>query len=171
MNMNIDAYTIGGIVAISGGGYLLIRAYNNMKAVSYWNTIGMTVVGSALIYAGVSIFNAKSTGEKKKEAKKIKEDVTKAIAAVGDESAEAAVAAEDDDDIKCYSAEFSQSQRERLAKKGHALPDGSFPIRNREDLKNAVQSWGLAKNKAAAKKFIKKRAKQLDAMSELPRKW
>jgi hypothetical protein len=161
MDYNIDAYTIGGIVAISGGGYLLIRAYNNMKAVSFWNTIGMTVVGSAMIYAGVSIFNAKSEGEKKKDVKKIKADVTKAIAAVGDESAEAAVAA----------AEFSQSQRERLAKKGHALPDGSFPIRNREDLKNAVQSWGLAKNKSAAKKFIKKRAKQLDAMDELPRKW
>jgi len=161
MDMNIDAYTIGGIVAISAGGYLLIRAYNNMRAVSYWNTIGMTVVGSALIYAGVSIFGAKSTSERKKDAKKIKEDVTKAIAAVGDESAEAAVAA----------AEFTQNQRERLAKKGHALPDGSFPIRNRQDLKNAVQSWGLAKNKAAAKKFIKKRAKQLDAMSELPSTW
>lgn len=161
MELKLDPYTIGGVVAISAGGYLIIKAYNNYGAVSIWNSIGMVTIGSALVWGGVRIFSAKSTGEKKKETAQIKEDVTKAIAAVGEETAEVAA------------AEFTQSQRERLAKKGHALPDGSFPIRNKQDLKNAVKSWGLAKksNKAAAKKFIKLRAKQLDAMNELPTTW
>ena len=161
MDLKLDPYTIGGVVAISAGGYLIIRAYNYYGAVSVWNSIGMVTIGSALVWGGVRIFSAKSTGEKKKETAQIKEDVTKAIAAVGEETAEVAA------------AEFTQSQRERLAKKGHALPDGSFPIRNKQDLKNAVKSWGLAKksNKAAAKKFIKLRAKQLDAMKELPTTW
>jgi len=130
-------------------------------AVSVWNSIGMVTIGSALVWGGVRIFSAKSTGEKKKETAQIKEDVTKAIAAVGEESAEVAA------------AEFTQSQREKLAKKGHALADGSFPIRNKQDLKNAVKSWGLAKksNKAKAKKFIKLRAKQLGAMNEIPSTW
>jgi hypothetical protein len=40
-------------------------------------------------------------------------------------------------------------------------------------LKNAIKTWGLAKksNKAKAKKFIKLRAKQLDAMDEIPKNW
>jgi len=32
--------------------------------------------------------------------------------------------------------EFTQKEREELADKGKALPDGSFPIENKEDLKN-----------------------------------
>mgnify|MGYP003665305083 FL=1 len=167
MDLKLDPYTIGGVIAISAGGYLIIKAYNNYSAVSVWNTIGMITVGSALAWGGVKIFSAKSTGEKKEQTKKIKADVTKAIAAVGEESAEVAAAAES------YEAEFSESQREKLAKKGLALPDGAFPIRNKQDLKNAIQSWGLAKksNKAPAKKFIKLRAKQLGAMKELPKTW
>ena len=74
-------------------------------------------------------------------------------------------------DCEDMEAEFSESQRDKLAKKGLALPDGSFPIRNKQDLKNAIKSYGLSKNKAAAKKFIKLRAKQLGAMKELPKTW
>ena len=258
MDLKLDPYTIGGVIAISAGGYLIIKAYNNYSAVSVWNTIGMITVGSALAWGGVKIFSAKSTGEKKEQTKKIKADVTKAIAAVGEESAVAAAESYEtkgatfscpkrdcrcrgcygcmgeDDDPECNScgyvfedgptgmgehttyqcscgvracagcigeddptcqscgivfehtmgpfdekgkyignAEFSESQREKLAKKGLALPDGSFPIRNKQDLKNAIKSWGLAKksNKAPAKKFIKLRAKQLGAMKELPKTW
>jgi len=75
------------------------------------------------------------------------------------------------DDVKAMDAEFSEAQREKLAKKGLALPDGSFPIRNREDLKNAISTYGLAKNKGRAKKWIKKRAKQLNAEKLLPANW
>ena len=165
MDIQMDTYTLGGIVAISAGGYLILKAYNNMKTVSYWTTIGMTVVGGMMVWGGVKLFGAKSASEKKKDTKAIKKDLEKAVAGIGEESAEVAAAAE------TYEAEFTESQRKKLAKKGFALPDGSFPIRNRNDLENAIKSWGLAKNKAKAKKFIKKRAKQLDAMNELPATW
>lgn len=42
-------------------------------------------------------------------------------------------------------AEFSEKQRKSLAKKKEAMPDGSFPIRNTSDLKNAIQAVGRAK--------------------------
>jgi hypothetical protein len=58
-------------------------------------------------------------------------------------------------------AEFSTAQREKLAEKGHALPDGSYPIRNASDLKNAIQALGRAKNRAAAMAHIRQRAKAL----------
>lgn len=67
--------------------------------------------------------------------------------------------------------EFTQKEREELADKGKALPDRSFPIENKEDLKNAIKLWGLAKDPERAKRFIKKRAKELGLESELPEDW
>ncbi len=43
------------------------------------------------------------------------------------------------------------------------MKDGSYPIRNKADLKNAVQAYGRADNKAAVKKWIKRRAKATGA--------
>lgn len=67
--------------------------------------------------------------------------------------------------------DFNQMQRQRLAAKNQAMPDGSFPIRNVADLKRAIQAYGRAKNKAAAKAWIKKRARQLGREDLLPEKW
>lgn len=66
---------------------------------------------------------------------------------------------------------FDQEQRDRAADQGHALPDGSFPIKNRDDLKNAISAYGRAKDKDAAKKHIIKRAKELGASWMLPDDW
>lgn len=66
---------------------------------------------------------------------------------------------------------FSEKERQELAKKGLALPDGSFPIRNKQDLKDAIKSYGLAKNPEKAKKWIIKRAKELNATDLLPETW
>lgn len=74
---------------------------------------------------------------------------------------------EEDDMFKDYSPE----ERERMAKDGEALPDGSFPIADCADLENAIQAFGRAKDKAAAKKHIKKRASALDCDVELPEDW
>ena len=38
----------------------------------------------------------------------------------------------------------------------------------REDLKDAIQSYGRAKNKTKAKRWIKRRAQELNAEKELP---
>ena len=68
-------------------------------------------------------------------------------------------------------AELDTEERRKLADEGKALPDGSFPIRNREDLKDAVQSYGRASDKAEAKRWIKRRARELNAEKELPEDW
>lgn len=66
---------------------------------------------------------------------------------------------------------FSEEQREKLAKSGAAMKDGSFPIESKKDLKNAVKAIGRAKNPDAAKVHIKKRAKALGATDLLPEDW
>ena len=63
---------------------------------------------------------------------------------------------------------YDTEQRKEMAKKGLALPDGSFPIKTVEDLKNAIQAYGRAKDQAAAAKFIAKRAKALNAEDLIP---
>jgi len=63
---------------------------------------------------------------------------------------------------------YDTEQRKEMASKGLALPDGSFPIKNLEDLKNAIQAYGRAKDQAAAAKFIAKRAKALSADDLIP---
>jgi hypothetical protein len=68
-------------------------------------------------------------------------------------------------------AELDTEERRKLADEGKALPDGSFPIRGREDLQDAIQSYGRAKDKAEAKRWIRRRAKELHAEDELPEDW
>lgn len=68
-------------------------------------------------------------------------------------------------------AELDTAERRKLARKGKALPDGSFPIRDREDLKDAIRSYGRANDKAKAKRWIERRARELNAEDELPEGW
>ncbi len=68
-------------------------------------------------------------------------------------------------------ADLDTAERRKLADQGKALPDGSFPIRNREDLKDAIQSHGRANDKAEAKRWIKRRARELNAEKDLPEDW
>jgi hypothetical protein len=52
-----------------------------------------------------------------------------------------------------------------------AMPDGSYPIKSRNDLRNAISSYGRAKNPESVKAHIKRRAKALGALSMLPKDW
>lgn len=63
---------------------------------------------------------------------------------------------------------YSDEERMELAKKGLALDDGSFPIKDLDDLKNAIMAYGRAKDQAKAAKFIAKRAKALNAEDLIP---
>ena len=67
--------------------------------------------------------------------------------------------------------DYSTESRRRMASEGQAMPDGSFPIANRADLQNAIQSVGRASNYAAAKAHIIRRAKALNAIDMLPEDW
>lgn len=67
--------------------------------------------------------------------------------------------------------EFKPAEREKLSKSGKAMPDGSFPIKNATDLKNAIRAVGRSKNPAAAKSHIKKMAKKLGLEDLVPEGW
>jgi hypothetical protein len=70
-------------------------------------------------------------------------------------------------------ADISPKERTALAKKGQALSDGSYPIRNEDDLKNAIQAFGRAKesDRARVRRHIMRRARQLDLKALIPEKW
>ena len=67
--------------------------------------------------------------------------------------------------------DISADERKRLAEEGEALPDGSFPIANVEDLRNAIQSIGRASDPEEAKAHIRKRARELDQEDLIPEDW
>lgn len=67
--------------------------------------------------------------------------------------------------------EFKASERKTAAKSGKALKDGSFPIKTKADLRNAISAYGRAKDKAKAKAHIISRAKALGATDMLPDDW
>lgn len=63
--------------------------------------------------------------------------------------------------------EYDTATREKYAKSGVALPDGSFPIPDVAALHDAMQSIGRAKDQAEAKAHIRSRAKALGAEDQL----
>lgn len=62
---------------------------------------------------------------------------------------------------------FSADERRKLAAKGQAMPDGSFPIVTKEDLAAAIK---LAQT-PAQRKHVMKRAGQLGASAMIPQSW
>jgi hypothetical protein len=70
-------------------------------------------------------------------------------------------------------AKFSDEERAKLAETGEALPDGSYPIRNEQDLKNAIHAYGRStpKDRAKVRTHIRKRAKALGLAALVPEEW
>ncbi len=67
--------------------------------------------------------------------------------------------------------DFSEDARKAAADKGHAMPDGSYPIDDKTDLAHAIEAYGRAKDKDGVKALIAKRAKALGATELLPADW
>lgn len=67
--------------------------------------------------------------------------------------------------------DFSAKERKKDAKSGAAMKDGSFPIENESDLKNAIKLAGHASNPSAARAHIKSRAKSLGLSDMIPDTW
>lgn len=78
---------------------------------------------------------------------------------------------EEKDEEEVEKRDFSADERKKLAEEGKAMPDGSFPIENKEDLKNAIRLAGQAKDKKAAIDFICRRARALGAEDMIPEGW
>jgi hypothetical protein len=70
-------------------------------------------------------------------------------------------------------AQFTEEERKKLAESGEALPDGSYPIRNEKDLKNAIKAYGRSnpKDRAKVRAHIRKRAKALGKANLVPENW
>jgi hypothetical protein len=68
---------------------------------------------------------------------------------------------------------ISRERRQKLAKEGKALPDGSYPITNVDSLKDSIQAYGRSKpgKRAAVRRHIMKRARSLDRADLIPDKW
>ena len=66
---------------------------------------------------------------------------------------------------------YDEDARKMMAEAGEALPDGSYPIKDEEDLKNAIQAYGRASDKEATKAHIMKRAAELDKEDLIPEDW
>ena len=77
------------------------------------------------------------------------------------------------DDTDAELAVINRKQRMKLAEEGKALPNGSFPIRNASDLRNAVQAYGRSKpgQRGKVRRHIMKMARQLDKTDLIPENW
>jgi hypothetical protein len=77
------------------------------------------------------------------------------------------------EDADAELAVISRKMREKLAGEKKALPDGSFPIRNVSDLRNAVQAYGRSKpgKRGLVRRHIVKRARQLEKTDLIPENW
>lgn len=66
---------------------------------------------------------------------------------------------------------YNAADRKKMAASGHALPDGSFPIADADDLANAIHLAGNAKDPAAARRHIIASAKRLGLSAKIPDSW
>lgn len=75
--------------------------------------------------------------------------------------------------LKVDDADYDAEQRRAMAKSGEAMPDGSYPIRNRADLENAIHAVGRGSDNShlAIRRHVIKRARALGETSALPESW
>lgn len=74
---------------------------------------------------------------------------------------------------KLVNAKYSQEDRDRMAKSGEAMEDGSYPIADAEDLSNAIKAVGrgTAHSHNEIRRHVIKRAKALGKSEEIPDTW
>lgn len=69
-------------------------------------------------------------------------------------------------------AKYDSKQLAAMAKNGQAMPDGSYPIGDKEDLANAIHAVGRGSGSHnAIRMHIMRRAKALGAMDMIPDNW
>jgi ATP-dependent Clp endopeptidase proteolytic subunit ClpP len=67
---------------------------------------------------------------------------------------------------------YTQADRDKQAGNGHAMPDGSYPIEDGEDLHNAIHAVGRGGDEHnAIRRHIIERAKALGMSEEIPANW
>ena len=74
--------------------------------------------------------------------------------------------------LRLSETEFTEDERQKLASEGKAMSDGSYPVRNKSDLRNAIKCVGLGGNtKTSIHRHIIGQARKLGAEDMLPDSW
>lgn len=68
-------------------------------------------------------------------------------------------------------AMYGDDERMEMAKGGMAMADGSYPIMDEDDLKNAIMAVGRASNPDEVKMHCRKRAEELGKEDMIPSNW
>lgn len=70
-------------------------------------------------------------------------------------------------------ADYSTETRQEYARKGWAMPDGSYPIANGGDLARAIRAYGRSApgDKAKVRRHIMRRARGLGKADKIPANW
>lgn len=101
----------------------------------------------------------------------VADDALDAVESIAREAAGDDPTAAPDGPVEEVKRKFTAADRGKAADKGQAQSDGSFPIENEKDLRNAIQAVGRAKDPAAAKAHIVRRAQALGLTDLLPDGW
>ena len=75
------------------------------------------------------------------------------------------------DPLDFVKRKFNTKERMHAAEMGHAMPDGSYPINTKDDLSNAIRTFGLGGSDPKVKAHIKRRARALGAEDMIPENW
>ncbi|HLS44295.1 MAG TPA: HK97 family phage prohead protease [Ornithinicoccus sp.] len=74
--------------------------------------------------------------------------------------------------VKGQKRTFTQADRDAAAEAGHAMDDGSYPIENVQDLRNAIRAVGRGgKNHDEIRRHIMRQARRLNATNLIPDNW
>lgn len=67
------------------------------------------------------------------------------------------------------SSDISENERRRAASEGHALPDGSYPMENCDQVRRAIDSYGRApeSHRPALARLIRRRNEELGCGHQL----
>jgi hypothetical protein len=166
--VNVPGFPTARAMVASGKIMALVAAGASQMALMKSQAVGTLVAKSDLLsQLSASAPNLKN---RVREAKKrLREANLEAITASASQMREKALIAAAVAEL----AKISTEERMALAKEGKALSDGAYPIRNVEDLKNAIQAYGRSKpsERKEVRKHIIKRARQLKKSDLIPAEW
>lgn len=166
--VNVPGFPIARAMVASGKILALVAAGASQMALMKSQAVGTLVARADTL--GQLAATAPNLKVRVREAKKaLREANLQALTASADLMREKALIAAAVAEL----AKISEEERMKLAEEGKALPDGAYPIRNIEDLKNAIQAYGRSKpsERRMVRKHIIKRARQLRQADLIPDQW
>lgn len=166
--VNVPGFPIARAMVASGKIMALVAAGASELAIMKSQAVGTLVAKADTL--GQLAATAPNLKNRVREAKKkVREANIQALTASAEKMREKAMVAAAVAEL----AKISEEERMELAKESKAMPDGAYPIRNVEDLKNAIQAYGRAKasERRAVRKHIMKQARKLKQWSLVPEHW